>query len=59
MTTKVTPEELSLLQIVTDFEVLEDLPKGSIGDNILNSQDWENILVKLYNAGYEIIRRNK
>jgi hypothetical protein len=57
MTQKVTPEELAKLQIVTDFEVLEDLPKGSVGDNVLREQDWEHIMIKLYNSGYEIIRR--
>ena len=53
----VTPEELGELNVTTHFEVMETLPKGATGDNILTMEDWEMIMIRLCNAGYEIKRR--
>ena len=55
---KVTPEELGRLNITIDFEVSEDIPKNSKGDNILDEEDWQEILIQLYNTGFEIKRRD-
>ena len=54
----VTPTELGSLKITIDFEVLEDMPKGTIGDNILDDEDWEKIMIHLFNTGFEIKRRD-
>ncbi len=52
-----TPEDLGQLQIHIPFTVSDDLRAGEEGDNVLGAEDWEQILIRLDEAGYLVRRR--